>query len=148
AAPSATTAERAERKLRRPPRAGAGAHCFAAHASFSAHTSFRSPYVSSSKRVRMSGLLDGKRLVITGVISESSIAMAVARLAQEQGAEIVLTAYGRPTLVRRLARRLPVEPPVVDLDVTDPGHLATLADRLSAHVDGLDGVLHSVAYAP
>ncbi|NJP53846.1 enoyl-ACP reductase FabI [Streptomyces sp. SBST2-5] len=96
----------------------------------------------------MSGLLDGKRLVITGVISESSIAMAVARLAQEQGAEIVLTAYGRPTLVRRLARRLPVEPPVVDLDVTDPGHLATLADRLSAHVDGLDGVLHSVAYAP
>ena len=67
----------------------------------------------------MSGLLDGKQLVITGVITESSIAYAVARLAQEEGAKIVLTAYGRPSLVARLARRLPVEPPVVELDVTD-----------------------------
>lgn len=59
----------------------------------------------------MSGLLDGKQLVITGVITESSIAYAVARLAQEEGAKIVLTAYGRPSLVARLARRLPEEPP-------------------------------------
>ncbi|MFH8748370.1 enoyl-ACP reductase FabI [Streptomyces rimosus] len=95
----------------------------------------------------MSGLLDGKRLVITGVISESSIAYAVARLAQQQGARIVLTAYGRPTLVQRLARRLPDEPPVVELDVTDADQLATLADRVGAHLDGIDGVLHSVAHA-
>ncbi|MER7402479.1 enoyl-ACP reductase FabI [Streptomyces sp. NPDC000070] len=96
----------------------------------------------------MSGLLAGRTLVVTGVISESSIAFSVARLAQEQGARVVLTAYGRPTLVARLARRLPQEPPVVDLDVTDPTQLDTLAERLAEHVDGVDGVLHSVAHAP
>ncbi|MFE6686119.1 enoyl-ACP reductase FabI [Streptomyces sp. NPDC057743] len=96
----------------------------------------------------MSGLLDGKRLLITGVITERSIAYAVARLAQQQGARLVLTAYGRPTLVARLARRLPVEPPVVELDVTDQDQLDGLADRVGAHLDGLDGVLHSVAQAP
>ncbi|MCK7623793.1 enoyl-ACP reductase FabI [Streptomyces sp. RS10V-4] len=96
----------------------------------------------------MSGLLDGKRLLITGVITESSIAYAVARLAQQEGARIVLTAYGRPSLVARLARRLPTAPPVVELDVTDEEQLATLADRVGAHLDGLDGVLHSIAHAP
>ncbi|WP_424890422.1 enoyl-ACP reductase FabI [Streptomyces sp. XH2] len=96
----------------------------------------------------MSGLLDGKRLLITGVISESSIAFSVARLAQEQGAHVVLTAYGRPSLVQRLARRLPHEAPVVDLDVTDEAQLASLADRVGTHLDGLDGVLHAVAHAP
>ncbi|MFD9010655.1 SDR family oxidoreductase, partial [Streptomyces sp. NPDC059552] len=75
----------------------------------------------------MSGLLDGKRLVITGVITESSIAYAVARLAQQEGAHIVLTAYGRTSLVQRLARRLPHPPPVVELDVTAPDQLAQLA---------------------
>ncbi|MFJ9593316.1 enoyl-ACP reductase FabI [Streptomyces virginiae] len=96
----------------------------------------------------MSGLLDGRRLVITGVITESSIAYAVARLAQQEGARIVLTAYGRTSLVRRLARRLPHEAPVVELDVTAPDQLATLADRVGEHLDGVDGVLHSIAYAP
>ncbi|GAA3214534.1 enoyl-ACP reductase FabI [Streptomyces sp. XM83C] len=96
----------------------------------------------------MSGLLDGKQLLITGVISESSIAYTVARLAQQQGARVVLTAYGRPSLVRRVARRLPAEAPVVDLDVTDDDQLATLAERVGAHLDRLDGVLHAVAHAP
>ncbi|WP_369272597.1 enoyl-ACP reductase FabI [Streptomyces sp. R11] len=96
----------------------------------------------------MSGLLAGRRLVITGIISESSIAFSVARLAQEQGATVVLTAYGRPTLVTRLARRLPQEPPVVELDVTDTAHLDSLADRLGEHLDGVDGILHSIAHAP
>ncbi|MZE78948.1 enoyl-ACP reductase FabI [Streptomyces xinghaiensis] len=96
----------------------------------------------------MSGLLHGKNLVVTGVITESSIAWAVARLAQEQGARIVLTAYGRPTLVARLARRLPDPPPVVELDVTDEDQLDTLAERLSGSLDRVDGILHSVAHAP
>lgn len=96
----------------------------------------------------MSGLLAGKQLIITGVISERSIAHAVARLAQQEGARIVLTAYGRRSLVERLARRLPEPPPVVDLDVTDPEQLDSLADRVGAHLDGVDGVLHSIAHAP
>ncbi|MDJ1136552.1 enoyl-ACP reductase FabI [Streptomyces iconiensis] len=96
----------------------------------------------------MSGLLEGKRLVITGVITPRSIAYAVARAAQREGAEIVLTAYGRPSLVRRLAEGLPQPAPVVDLDVTDEDHLATLADRLGEHTDRVDGVLHAIAYAP
>jgi enoyl ACP reductase len=96
----------------------------------------------------VSGLLEGKRLLITGVITDASIAFAVARLAQEQGATVVLTGYGRMSLVERIAKRLPQPAPVVELDVTDDEHLATLADRVGEHVDGLDGVLHSIGFAP
>jgi enoyl ACP reductase len=94
------------------------------------------------------GLLDGKRLLITGVITDASIAFSVAKIAQEQGAEVVLTGFGRMSLVERVARRLPKPAPVVEFDVTDPEHLASLVDRVREHVDGLDGVLHSIAYGP
>ena len=96
----------------------------------------------------MSGLLDGKRLLVTGVITDASIAFSVARLAQENGAEVVLTGYGRLSLVERIARRLPKPAPLIELDVTDPAHLAGLADKVRAHVDGLDGVVHSIGFAP
>jgi meromycolic acid enoyl-[acyl-carrier-protein] reductase len=94
------------------------------------------------------GLLDGKRLLVTGVITEQSIAFAVARVAQEQGAQVVLTGFGRMSLVERVARKLPQEAPVIELDVTDESHLASLTDRVREHVDGLDGVLHSIGFAP
>jgi enoyl-[acyl-carrier protein] reductase I len=95
------------------------------------------------------GLLEGKRVLVTGVLVESSIAFHVARLAQQEGATVVLTSFGRQMrLTQSIARRLPSTPPVVELDVTDPEHLASLADRLREHVDGLDGVLHSIAFAP
>jgi meromycolic acid enoyl-[acyl-carrier-protein] reductase len=94
------------------------------------------------------GLLDGKRLLVTGVITDSSIAYAVAKVAQEQGAEVVLTGFGRLSLVERAARRLPKPAPVVELDVTSTEHLEALADRVREHVDGLDGVLHSIGFAP
>jgi enoyl ACP reductase len=94
------------------------------------------------------GLLDGKRLLVTGVITETSIAFSVAKVAQEQGAEVVLTGFGRLSLVERVARRLPKPAPVVELDVTSPEHLEALADRVREHVDGLDGVLHSIGFAP
>ena len=96
----------------------------------------------------MPGLLDGKRLLVTGVITDSSIAFHAARVAQEQGATVVLTGFGRLSLVQRIAKRLPQEPPVIELDVTDQSHLDGLADRVREHVDGLDGVLHSIANAP
>jgi enoyl-[acyl-carrier protein] reductase I len=94
------------------------------------------------------GLLDGKRLLITGVITDASIAFTVARIAQEEGAQVVLTGFGRMSLVERVARKLPEPPPVIELDVANTEHLETLADRVREHVDGLDGVLHAIAFAP
>ena len=95
------------------------------------------------------GLLDGKRLLVTGVLTDSSIAFHVARLAQQEGATVVLSSFGRAlSITTRIAGRLPAPAPVVELDVTDQGQLDTLADRLREHVDGLDGVLHSIGFAP
>jgi enoyl-[acyl-carrier protein] reductase I len=94
------------------------------------------------------GLLDGKRLLITGVITDASIAFTVARLAQEEGAQIVLTGFGRMSLVERVARKLPEPPPVIELDVANTEHLDSLADRVREHVDGVDGVLHAIGFAP
>ena len=94
-------------------------------------------------------LLDGKRLLITGVLTDQSIAFHVARLAQEQGATVVLTSFGRVMgLTTRVASRLPSTPPIVELDVTSTDDLDALADRVREHVDGLDGVLHSIGFAP
>src|ERR1700722_8584834 len=94
------------------------------------------------------GILDGKRLLVTGVITDASIAFSVARLAQEQGAEVVLTGYGRLSLVRRIADRLPKPAPVIELDVTDDAHLAALEGQVREHLDGLDGLVHSIAFGP
>jgi enoyl-[acyl-carrier protein] reductase I len=94
------------------------------------------------------GLLDGKRLLVTGVITDASIAFAVARLAQQEGAQVVLTGFGRMSLVERVAKRLPEPAPVVELDVSSQDHLDSLADRVREHVDGVDGVLHSIGFAP
>ncbi len=96
----------------------------------------------------MSGLLAGKRLLVTGVITDASIAFSVAKLAQENGAQVVLTGYGRLSLVERIAKRLPEPAPVIELDVTNTEHLAGLADKVREHVDGLDGVVHSIGFAP
>jgi len=93
------------------------------------------------------GILAGKRILITGVITDASIAFHVARVAQAEGATVVLTGFGRLSLVERIAKRLSSPPPVVELDVTSEEHLDSLASRVSEHVDGLDGVLHAVAYA-
>jgi enoyl ACP reductase len=93
------------------------------------------------------GILAGKRILITGVITDASIAFHVARVAQAVGATVVLSGFGRVSLVERIAKRLPTPPPVVELDVTNEEQLDSLASRVSEHVDGLDGVLHAVAYA-
>jgi meromycolic acid enoyl-[acyl-carrier-protein] reductase len=94
------------------------------------------------------GILDGKRILVTGVLTDASIAFHVARVAQQEGATVVLTAFPRPSLVERIAKRLPAPAPVIELNVTDNDQMASLADRVSAHVDGLDGVVHSIGNAP
>jgi enoyl-[acyl-carrier protein] reductase I len=95
------------------------------------------------------GILEGKRLLVTGVLTDSSIAFHVARIAQEEGAEIVLTSFGRQLrLTSAIARRLPKTPPVVELDVSSAEDLSALAERVGAHLPGIDGVLHSIGFAP
>ncbi|BBH67144.1 enoyl-[acyl-carrier-protein] reductase [NADH] [Actinoplanes sp. OR16] len=96
----------------------------------------------------MSGLLAGKRLLISGVITDASIAFSAAKVAQENGATVVLTGFGRMSLVERIAKRLPEPAPVIELDVTNQEHLTGLADKVREHVDGLDGVVHSIGFAP
>jgi len=94
-------------------------------------------------------LLDGRRLLITGVLDTRSIAFHVARQAQEQGASVVLTGFGRGRrLTERAATRLPGPVEVLELDVTDDAHLAAVASDLRARWGALDGVLHAVAFAP
>jgi enoyl-[acyl-carrier protein] reductase I len=94
------------------------------------------------------GILDGKRILVTGVLTDASIAFHVARLAQLEGATVVLTGFGRLSLVERIAKRLPDPPPVLELDVTSEEHLGSLADRVKEHVAGLDGLVHAIANAP
>jgi enoyl-[acyl-carrier protein] reductase I len=95
------------------------------------------------------GLLAGKRVFVAGVLVENSIGFAVAKAAQEHGAQVVISNFGRGlSITRRIAKKLPVEPPVLEADVTNPEHLAALPDKLREHVDGLDGVVHAIAWAP
>lgn len=94
-------------------------------------------------------LLADRKIVVTGVLDPRSIAFHVARTAQEQGAEIVLTSFGKARrLTERTARRLPDPPDVLELDVTNPQDIANLAKELDEGWGRVDGLLHAVAFAP
>jgi len=96
------------------------------------------------------GLLDGKKILVTGVLTDSSIAFHIARLAQEQGADVLLSSFGRAlSLTTRIAGRLPAPAAIIELDVTNTDDLAALESRVRAHFpNGLDGVVHSIGFAP
>ena len=95
------------------------------------------------------GPLNGKRIVVTGVLNRDSIAYAVAQRAQEQGAQIVLTGFGRARrLTERAARTLAEPCDVLELDVNRPEDLSALRTELDARWGGIDAALHAVAYAP
>jgi enoyl ACP reductase len=94
-------------------------------------------------------LLDGKNVVVTGVLTDDSLAFGVAKLAQEQGANVVLTGAGRGlNLTKRTARKLSQEVEVFELDVTVPDHLVAVREALAAKWGRVDGVLHSIGFAP
>jgi meromycolic acid enoyl-[acyl-carrier-protein] reductase len=94
-------------------------------------------------------LLDGKRFLITGVLTKGSIAYAVAERAQQEGAEIVLTGFGRTRrMTERAGKRLPDPPDVLELDVNNPSDFEALASDLGSRWGRLDGALHAIAFAP
>ena len=94
-------------------------------------------------------VLEGKRLLVTGVLTRGSIAFEVARQAQEAGAELVLTGFGRGMrLTERAAKHLPETPDVLELDVNEPDQLAAVAAELGSRWGALDGALHAIAFAP
>jgi enoyl ACP reductase len=95
------------------------------------------------------GLVDGKRFVITGVLTDASLAFGVAKLAQEEGAEVILTGAGRGlSLTERTARKLPAPADVLELDVTVPEHIDAARAAVAERWDRVDGVLHAIGFAP
>src|SRR5690349_6652136 len=99
----------------------------------------------------MTGILEGKRILVTGIITDSSIAFHIAKVAQEAGAELVLTGFNRMKLVQRIADRLPEKAPLLELDVQNDEHLDSLAGRITEVIgegNKLDGVVHSIGFMP
>src|SRR5438132_13538172 len=95
------------------------------------------------------GLLDGKRILVTGVLTDDSLAFAAARIAQEQGADVVLTGAGRGMgLTQRVARRLPSEPDVWELDVTNADHVDEIRSKLRDKWGGRGGAFPAVGFEP
>jgi enoyl-[acyl-carrier protein] reductase I len=94
-------------------------------------------------------LLDGKKLLITGVLTDDSIAFAAAKVAQEQGAEILLTNVGKGVrLTEKVARKLPSPPDVLQMDVNNPDDVAAVAAEVTSRWGRLDGALHSIGFMP
>ena len=95
------------------------------------------------------GLLTGKNIVITGVLTDASLAFGVAKLAQDEGANVVLTGAGRAlSLTERTARKLPYPAPVFEFDVTVAEHVDSVRESVGQIWDHVDGVLHSIGFAP
>ena len=95
------------------------------------------------------GILQDKNILVTGVLTDSSIAFHIARVAQEEGANVILTSFGRAlSITTRISARLPKPAPVIELDVTSVEHLDRLASLVKEHLPHLDGVVHSIGFAP
>jgi enoyl-[acyl-carrier protein] reductase I len=94
-------------------------------------------------------LLDGKKLLITGVLTDDSIAFSVAKVAQEAGAEVLLTGVGRGmSLTQRVAKRLPTTPDVLELDVNNPEHIEAVSAAVMRRWGKVDGVVHAIGFMP
>jgi enoyl ACP reductase len=95
------------------------------------------------------GILEGKKILVTGVLTEASIAFSAARLAQEEGAEVLLSSFGRMLpITQKIAQRLPKPVEVIELDATNAEHLAALPGEVKKHLGALDGIVHAIAFAP
>jgi meromycolic acid enoyl-[acyl-carrier-protein] reductase len=94
-------------------------------------------------------IMDGKTVLVTGVLTNHSIAFSVAELIQKNGGTVILSSFGRAmSLTERAAKKLPSEPPIVELDVTNKEHLANLKSELLKHTKQIDGLVHAIGFAP
>jgi enoyl ACP reductase len=111
---------------------------------------FTAKIVASTRTKELDvGILEGKKILITGVLTEASIAFSVAKLAQEQGAEVILSSFGRMLpITTKISERLPKTAPVIELDATSEDDLAALSGRIKEHFDSIDGIVHAIAFAP
>ena len=99
----------------------------------------------------MAGLLEGKRILVTGIITDSSIAFHIAKAAQEAGAQLICTGFDRLRLIQRIIDRLPEPAPLLELDVQNDEHLDSLAGRIAEVIgegNTIDGVVHSIGFMP
>lgn len=99
----------------------------------------------------MTGILESKRILVTGIITDSSIAFHIAKVAQEAGAQLVCTGFDRLRLIQRIIDRLPEPAPLLELDVQNEEHLGSLAERVTEVIgegNKLDGVVHSIGFMP
>lgn len=94
-------------------------------------------------------ILAGKKILVTGVLTEASIAFAAARIAQEQGAEVLLSSFGRMLpITQKISQRLPRPVQVIELDATKEEDLNALASKVKETIGSLDGIVHAIAFAP
>src|SRR5712691_1540257 len=97
----------------------------------------------------MPGILEGKKILVTGVLTPASIAFAIAELAQREGADIVLTSFGRAmSLTEKSARRMQPTPDILEMDVNNPAQVEALAESIKQRWGRLDGFVHAIAFAP
>jgi len=97
----------------------------------------------------MPGILEGKKILVTGVLTPASIAFAIAELAQREGADIVLTSFGRAmSLTEKSARRMQPTPDILEMDVNNPAQVSALAESIKQRWGRLDGFVHAIAFAP
>jgi len=95
------------------------------------------------------GLLSGRRILVTGMLTPRSIAFAIAATAQAAGAEVMLTSFGRAmSLTQKSAKRLTPVPEVLEMDVTDVAQVQAVAEHARRIWGGVDGVVHAIGFAP
>lgn len=93
--------------------------------------------------------MDGKKVLVTGVLTNHSIAFSVADLIQQNGGDVILSSFGRAmSLTERASKKLQITPAIVELDVTNQEQLANLENELKKHFSQIDGIVHAIGFAP
>ncbi len=95
------------------------------------------------------GLLDGKTILVTGILTDASLAFGIAERIQLEGGTVIASGFGRGlSLTRRVLRKLPHPTELIELDVTDEAQLERAGREVAALTDHLDGLVHAIGFAP